>query len=155
MSRVPENLRIDTWESRATLKYFPLRLHEKLHNTANVEISSSSVFSNQDLIHVFSELLQVLHRMRVSFGFTLYNHCILGVNNVLFQWLLYDGWRLSHCRRAGRNNHLLTFNSRKMDRFQVIQSPSRGTSRAQTLCQRSSSSAGSTRVPIFTAHLVQ
>lgn len=30
MSRVPERLRIDTCTSRATLKYFPLRLQEKL-----------------------------------------------------------------------------------------------------------------------------
>lgn len=30
MSSVPERLRMDTWESRATLKYFPFRRHEKL-----------------------------------------------------------------------------------------------------------------------------
>lgn len=37
MSRVPERLRIDACASRATLKYFPFRLHEKLHHWVKCE----------------------------------------------------------------------------------------------------------------------
>lgn len=155
MSRVPERLRIDVWESRATLKYFPLRLHEKLHDGAQDRNNHWSGLPLIISVSVLSGLLQSLHRMRVSFGFTLYDHGVFGVNNVLLHWLLYNGWGLSDCRQRNAVS-LWTYKCiYNQHTAYATDSLSRGMSRAQTLCQKSSSSAGSASAPIFTVHLVR
>ena len=54
------------------------------------------------LINLLSVLLQILHRKRVAFGFTLYDHCVFGVHNMLLHGLLYDSWGLSDCRQRNK-----------------------------------------------------
>lgn len=59
---------------------------------------------------LFNVLHRLLHRMRVSFGFTFDDHSVFGVDNMLLHWLLYDGWGLPDCRQ--RNESAECFSNR-------------------------------------------
>ena len=50
-----------------------------------------------------------LHGLRVAFSFTLDDHGVLGVNNVVLRRLRHDGRRLSDCRRRRRIVYLLVY----------------------------------------------
>lgn len=158
MSRVPERRRIETWVSRATLKYFPFRLHEKLIEQKRWKKTGKTVRRFGDNYMSGNTWLErgprrLLHGMRVSFGFTFYDHGVFGVNNMVLHRLLYDGRRLPDCRQRHAVTQLSLIEAcHKWHACSITDSLSRGTSKAQTLCHKRSSRAGSTRVPIFTAH---
>lgn len=73
------------WKKRKSAKWFVL---------LNVLSASTKMFCG---------LCQLLHGMRVSLSFTLYDHGVFRVNNVFFHWLLYDGWGLSDCRKSNKS----------------------------------------------------
>lgn len=90
--------------------------------------------------------------MRVSFGLTFDHHGVFGINNMLLHRLFYYGWGLSDCSET---DTVLNGNWWwKQKELQVTGSPSRGTSKAQTLWHSSSSSSsgGTTSVLILHGH---
>lgn len=56
------------------------------------------------LTQLFSGQQQLLHGLRVAFGFTFYDHGVFGVNNMILHRLLYDGWGLPDCRRRNKSS---------------------------------------------------
>lgn len=98
----------------------------------------------------------------MGWGFPLASHSMTMVSLALTICSFIDCFMMvGGCLTAGREmNKLLLWQDDTNDKWKklwVTDSPSRGTSKAQTLCHNSSSSssAGSTIVPIFIEHGIQ
>lgn len=96
----------------------------------------------------------------MGWGFPLASHSMTMVSLALTMCSFIDCFMMvGGCLTAGREiNKLRLWQDDTNDKFKtlcVTDSPSRGTSKAQTLCHNRSSSAGSTIVPIFKEHGIQ